>query len=204
MKMRYLFAIVVGIAMAASGCSSTSDDPAVIAVMSALDAKNSGDLNEWLSAHQGGQSGDTPIFAEEILMNANQRLEIVDPCDVTGETEAGDTIVECVLKDANDFWAVGGVSDTITQTFTVNKDGLISGGEGGFSSGRRDSFNSAFHTWFEATYPDVYSDAGFRKFGSSNGPGFDTRNPELMLVGVEYVEEFVAQSDRYPLDPSDQ
>jgi hypothetical protein len=25
-----------------------------------------------------------------------------------------------------------------------------------------------------------------------------------MIVAVEYVEEFVAQSERYPLDPTDQ
>ena len=41
-------------------------------------------------------------------------------------------------------------------------------------------------------------------FISSNGPGFDTRNPDHMLIAVEYVEEFVAQSDEYPLDPTNQ
>ena len=29
------------------------------------------------------------------------------------------------------------------------------------------------------------------------------KNPEHMLIAVEYVEEFVAQSDVYPLDPAD-
>ncbi len=41
-------------------------------------------------------------------------------------------------------------------------------------------------------------------FISSNGPGFDAKNSEHMLIAVEYVEEFVAQSETYPLDPSDQ
>ena len=39
---------------------------------------------------------------------------------------------------------------------------------------------------------------------SSNGPGFDRKNPEHMAIAVEHVEEFVAQSDKYPLDPTDQ
>jgi hypothetical protein len=39
---------------------------------------------------------------------------------------------------------------------------------------------------------------------SHSGPGFDTQNPEHMLIAVDYVEEFVAQSDTYPLDPTDQ
>ena len=38
---------------------------------------------------------------------------------------------------------------------------------------------------------------------SSNGPGFPTQNPEHMLVAVDYVEEFVAQSGTYPVDPTD-
>jgi len=41
-------------------------------------------------------------------------------------------------------------------------------------------------------------------FISSDGPGFDAQNPDHMLIAVEYVEEFVAQSDKYPLDPNDQ
>jgi hypothetical protein len=108
-----------------------------------------------------------------------------------------------VLKDVNDFWAVGGISDTEPHTFTVNKDGLISGGEGGFASTRRDQFNGKFHVWLRDTHPDVWDDSGFAQL-STNGPGFDVRNADLMIVAVEYVEEFVAQSDRYPLDPSDQ
>jgi len=53
------------------------------------------------------------------------------------------------------------------------------------------------------TYPDVYEDIdpGFITY---SGPGFQTQNPEHMLIAVEYVAEFVAQSDIYPLDLSDQ
>ena len=40
-------------------------------------------------------------------------------------------------------------------------------------------------------------------FISSNGPGFDTQNAEHMLIAVDYVEEFVAQSHDYPLEPTD-
>lgn len=44
---------------------------------------------------------------------------------------------------------------------------------------------------------------GYTKI-SNSGPGFDTKNPDHMLIAVEYVEEFVAQSENYPLDPEDQ
>lgn len=177
-------------------------DAAIAVVVSALDAKNSFDLAGWLMAFEGGKRQGTPFFAEEILMNAKQQWEIVEPCQATGEFGAGGTIVECLIQDITSFWGVGGISDTKLQRFTVNTDGLITN-KNNFASSNRNAFNRAFHQWLSNTYPDVYEemDPGFI---SSNGPGFDTQNPEHMLIAVEYVEEFVAQSDKYPLDPPDQ
>jgi hypothetical protein len=122
---------------------------------------------------------------------------------VKGDTASGETVVECLIKDVNDFWGVGGISDTEIQTFTVNTDGLITDYRNIYASSRRNLFNLAFHQWLSDTYPEVYSEMGFGSI-SSNGPGFDRKNPELMVVAVEYVEEFVAQSDKYPLTPTDQ
>ena len=90
-------------------------------------------------------------------------------------------------------------------TFAVNTDELISTSNH-FGSARKSSFNQAFHQWLSDTYPDVYSqmDPGYISGNvSSNAPGFNTQNPEHMLIAVEYVEEFVAQSDTYPLDRKD-
>ena len=175
---------------------------AIAAVVSALEAKNSFDLDGWLAALEGGKSQGTPLFAEEILMNAKQQWEVVEPCEVTGENAAGEAVVECLLSNTDDFWGVGGIFDTKTQTFTVNADGLITSQRNIFASSRRDIFNRAFHQWLSDIHPDVYAEMDIGRI-SSNGPGFDTQNPEHMLVAVDYVEEFVAQSDTYPLDPTD-
>jgi hypothetical protein len=180
-----------------------SDDAALAAVLSALDAKNSFDLDRWLAAHEGGERRRVPLHAEQILMNAQQQWEIVEPCQVIGETSAGETMVSCLLQDVTGFWGVGGISDTRLQTFRVDADGLITNESMSFSSNRRDSFNRAFHQWLSDTYPDVYNEMGYGSI-SSDGPGFSTGNPDHMLVAVEYVEEFVAQSEKYPLDPTDQ
>jgi len=185
-----------------------ADDSAAIAVvLAAIDAKNAFDLDGWLAAFAGGEHKGTPLHAEEILMNAQQQWEVVDPCQVTGETESGDTTVECLLSNTDSFWGAGGIFDTRAFEFYVNADGLITGEEGltpgtsGFSSARRNAFNRAFSQWLSDTYPDVFAETGF--LISSNGPGFDARDSTHMLIAVEYVEEFVAQSDAYPLDPAD-
>ncbi len=176
-------------------------EAAIAVVVSAIEAKNRFDLETWLMAYEGGKRQGTPLHAEKILMNARQQWDFVEPCKVTGETSSGDTVVECLLQDINVFWGAGGISDIKTREFTVNADGLITNNHNTFGSARRNAFNRAFHQWLSDTYPDVYSEMGFG-FISSNGPGFDRKNPELMLIAVDYVEEFVAQSDKYPLDPT--
>jgi hypothetical protein len=58
----------------------------------------------------------------------------------------------------------------------------------------RHPFNLAFHQWLSETHPDEYAETDRGRI-SSNGPGFDTQNPDHMLIAVDHVEEFVAQSD---------
>ncbi len=140
-------------------------------------------------------------------MNAKQHWQVVEPCRVTGEADSGDTTVECLLSNTDDFWGAGGIFDTRAFEFSVNTDGLITSqvgltpGTRGFSSARRNAFNRAFSQWLSDTYPDVFAETGL--LVSSNGPGFDAQDSTHMLVAVEYAEEFVAQSDVYPLDPAD-
>jgi hypothetical protein len=206
MRIRLFYTVVVTIALIVSACSSSSDaddvnvDPAVAAVMAAIDALNSYDLDGWLMAHEGGQRQGVPLFGEQILMNAKQQYEIVEACQVPGEDSSGEKgVVVCVIKDNNEYWGVGGISDTKSQVYMVNADGLITN-TNHFGSSSRNAFNHAFHQWLSDTYPEVYNEMGYVRI-SSNGPGFDTKNPDHMLIAVEYVEEFVAQSDTYPLEP---
>jgi hypothetical protein len=206
MRIRLFYTVVVTIALIVSACSSSSDaddvnvDPAVAAVMAAIDALNSYDLDGWLMAHEGGERKGVPLFAEQILMNAKQQYEIVEACQVPGEDSSGEKgVVVCVIKDNNEYWGVGGISDTKSQVYMVNADGLITN-TNHFGSSSRNAFNHAFHQWLSDTYPEVYNEMGYVRI-SSNGPGFDTKNPDHMLIAVEYVEEFVAQSDTYPLEP---
>ena len=202
---RRSFLILISVVLVVSACGGDDSDPtdaATAAVLSALEAKNSFDLDGWLAALEGGQRAGVPSFAEEILINAEERWEVVEPCQVTGENSSGETAVECLIQETTSYWGVGGISDTKKQVLLVNADGLISNSNH-FGSARKNSFNQAFHQWLSDTYPEVYSEMGYNRI-SNNAPGFDTQNPDHMLIAVEYVAEFVARSDKYPLDPTDQ
>lgn len=59
------------------------------------------------------------------------------------------------------------------------------------------AFLSAFGMWFEVEYPEIYREI---EPATSDGlPGLEA-DPADMLVVLQYVDEFVAQSDVYPLD----
>ena len=139
-------------------------------------------------------------------MNANQHWEVTEPCRITGENAAGDTVVECLITNTDDFWGVGEIYEPRDLRFNVNSEGLLTTDAGvtntnTFRSPRRNTFNHAFHSWLSVTHPNVYNEMDPGSI-SSSGPGFATQNPDHMLIAVDYVQEFVAQSDDYPLDPT--
>lgn len=190
-----------------SGIDEVGDEQAqaIAAVVSAIDRKNRFELDGWLDAFDGGERQGVPLFAEQILMNAGQQWEIAEPCQVEGISTVGDTIVDCLIVNTDAFWGVGNIYEPRTLTFRVNDDGKLTTQEGvtnatSFRSQQRQSFNRSFHQWLSDTYPDVYNEMGYESI-SSSGPGFATKNPDHMLIAVDYVEEFVAQSDDYPLNP---
>ena len=98
-----------------------------------------------------------------------------------------------------------------TATFLINEDDKIT------DSGRDDGsgdipweetelamFNFAFWSWLMDAHPSVFDDIGSAPTGLYDIPGlatsqFDPRDPAVMLIAVQFVDEFVAQSDVYPL-----
>lgn len=201
-------AVVVLAAVVAAACGSNGDDSsgdreaAIAVVVSALDAKNEFDLDGWLAVHEGGTRKGIPLFAEELLMNANQHWEVTEPCRVTGENTAGDTVVECLITNTDDFWGAGEIYEPRDLRFTVRSDGLITTDDlimesNSFASAERDAFNRSFYAWIKQAFPDVHSelDPGIRTFSA---PGFETQDPDHMLLAIDYVDEFVAQSADYP------
>ncbi len=207
--MRRLCTTLILCALTAGACGGDEvvdeEAVAIAAVVSAVDAKSSFDLDGWLDAFEGGERQGVPLFAEQILMNAEQQWDITEPCQVVGVSAVGDTVVDCLIVNTDSFWGVGNIYEPRTLTFHVNDDGKLTTREGvtsetTFRSQRRLSFNRSFHQWLSDTYPDVYKEVGYESI-SSSGPGFATQNPDHMLIAVDYVGEFVAQSDDYPLDP---
>jgi hypothetical protein len=81
-------------------------DAAIAVVVSALHAKTTSPWKVGFWRLRGPNVRGF-LFAEEILVNANQHWEIVEPCQVAGQRASGETIVECLTVNTDDFWGVG-------------------------------------------------------------------------------------------------
>lgn len=217
-------ALVVGVVLVAVACSgndateSTTEvtsaeqtTPAaagedISVVMEAIDAWNRGEFDAWL-AFWVVDPGEDHLFSRSV-MNSGEQMEVTEPCHSSPDPEG--TIVECSIRVEDNFHGAGGLTSDATMSFIVNDVGLIvdtqstTYQEDGSCCPKWESFHTDFHRWLQDAHPDVYADIG-PKDGAEQWwlPGAASGDPDHMLVALEYVEEFVAQSDSYPLVAGD-
>jgi len=205
-------ALIVGIGTLAivGGDGDTAVEPEVAVVLSATDALNRGDIG----AYKASLTGDELAFqqgvdAAEALSYANATTELGD-CIVTGIAETGESIVECDSTRNDDFYGAGGIVETGPMTFLVTEDDKISA----VSSPTSDipwadtefaAFNLAYWNWLADAHPAVFADIAFVTPDLDSIPGLTVNplqphEPTEMLTALEYVAEFVAQSDVYPIN----
>lgn len=98
----------------------------------------------------------------------------------------------------NDFTGPGGLVDTMTDTFVLTDIGKINLRIQAHDNPFFEQFNRAFWDWLTVAHPDVYAD--ITPIDNESLPGWD-RDPDDMLTALEYVDEFIAQSDMYPISP---
>lgn len=159
-------------------------------------ALNDGDVQGWMrrfaeDASFSGRTADSERLVNEILAAANRRLTIVEPC-----ATAAPNIVVCTVTDTDDFHAAGGLSITRVETFTLTDEGrigdqaisVLSLTEPGYYT-----YTQAFNEWLRDAHPDVWDQIR---------PGLITHlpaTPDKVRIAVRYVDEFIAQSERFPV-----
>lgn len=173
---------------------------AVEVVLASIDAQNAGDYDAWAATLTAEVLQDAEAGGlARVLFNANTRIELVEPCRVVGTSPTGESEVLCRTKVTHDYQGPAGLVQMNTDTFVVNADGLIGSIDGESTCCDEEFlFNSRFWLWLSGAYPAVYED--IRPFDRESLPGW-RRDPADMLIAVQYVEEFVGQSEHYPLSP---
>ncbi len=165
-------------------------------------AYSSGDMEAWVSYY----AENAPIYNGNFLvgprmtstqtwfrsfMVANDQWTITGDCE-----EAGSDAVTCPMLRRDDFHGAGGLEAEGSITFTFDEDDRITS----FSmspapervlQAQYTPFDQAFDAWLEQAYPEVHAGFGVPVFTIQP-------NADDMPTALEYVDEFVAQSDEYP------
>lgn len=188
--------------------TSTTIDPAqwladrVAKIDAMVTDFNSGDFDAW----RGHFIAEGPnIFAKTVydddsdlewersLMAANEVWTVTGQC-----TQVGTVNVSCPFSKKNEFHGPAGIDITVPGLiFTFDEDLQISRVWTSYWEVAQDPdvFNAAFDAWLAEAHPDVYASFGPRAQGSSDG----LPNPDDMPTALEYVAEFIQQSDEYPI-----
>ena len=172
----------------------------VAAIEQMVASRNSGDFEAWLAHFVPVQP---LIFGSTIRQGSDldwQRsfMAAGEVWSITGECRELITgSVECPMKLKNEFHGPAGIwFDVPALRFSFAEDGLISGlgADSWQIAGDPGEYNRAFDTWLEEAHPDIHASFGPRVEGEDGLP-----SAEDMPVALEYVDEFLAQSDTYPI-----
>ena len=182
--------------------SSPSDEALFAQKMATIEAmveaRNTGDFDAWRAffpAERPRIWDDTVEDESELdwqrsYMAANEIWTITGPCQSQGNG------VQCPMTLVNDFFGPAGLFFRTGVDFSFNDDGEISylGSNTWEIAGDPGEFSEAFDTWLFDAQPDVYASFVPRVEGENGLP-----SAEDMPTALGYVDEFIAQSDSYPL-----
>ena len=171
-------------------------EPRAQAIESMLAAYNQARSDDWRASFLGPPELGNGLGpnAEASFMAAAGRWELIGPCVTEPE------VVICPTHRSDAFYGVGGFDHDARFVFffAPHTDDLI-GYEVAEDAGPSDwfdghgAFELAFIEWLERAHPDV---------SVSRGPDWIGIATADMPTALQYVAEFVAQSDVYPIEPA--
>ncbi len=167
---------------------------------SMVEVYNSGDFEAWRSLLVDNPSlfgarveSDEDWEAQRSWLAANEVWTITGECGPAGNPQR----ILCPATLANDFMAPAGLRWTIPQLrILFSDDGQVVAIDANHweIAGDPEDYFEAFDSWLADAHPEVHAAFGPRVDGWGLLPG-----AQDMPTALEYVDEFLAQSDVYPL-----
>ncbi len=181
-------------------------EQALAVVLSSIDAYNAGDMEAWLDhftqdAAIFGASRLTATAEHAPWLAAGSQFTITEPCSPDGLSSDGQPVIDCRIDETNAFHGPGGITNSLAATFTVSEEGISLAAPADFGWANWSRFNSRFWVWLEQAHPDVFDEIELT-VGASGTDNSNQRMPqtaEAMAIALQFVDEFVAQSDEYPI-----
>lgn len=177
--------------------------PEVAAVLTAIDTFNSGDGEAFRALFEPSSEEVSEPWSWEgnqyhthdVMMAANEQLSVIGECEASSSVPI---VVDCLISESNDWHGKAGITHDVETEFQLNDELLISSWTFDYGCCADEfAFNSAFASWMSEAHAEVFFD--IRAMERSSFPGYQ-RDPAHMAAAVEYVDEFLAQSEDYPVD----
>lgn len=167
--------------------------------------RNSGDFDAWRAhfiAERPSIFGG-PVLDETADLEWQRSFMAANEIwTITGECTNGATVnVSCPFTLVNDFHGPAGIFFTVPGlAFTFDEDLQIASMGTSYWEHAQDPavYNAAFDAWLAEAHPDVHASFGPRVEGEDGLP-----NPDDMPTALQYVDEFIEQSDEYPVGSDD-
>ena len=193
-------AAAVALFVAVGGCSSSAGAPslteaeALATVESAFAAYNTGDMDTWILWREGG-SGFASDVAYEVA--AGSRLH-AEECTYRGfgEWQVDGALTghgfDCAVTQSDRILEAAGIELAMTYNWVIGEGPESSLGGSNEDFGFVEAFMGEFRAWMEANHAEVAAATQYES-------GSDRPAPGSVSTVLEYIDEFVAQSDAYPL-----
>ena len=185
--------------------TTTAEEALIASFEEMVVVHNSGDFAAWQeffgarpNVFTGQMITDADWDFQRSFFAANEQWTITGECVVRPGTR-----VECPAELRNDFMGPAGLFFEVPQLqATYDPDGKIIsiGANRWVMLGEPEDYFAAFDAWLAETYPDVHASFGDRVGDPVTGDNWGALpNATDMPIALQYVAEFLAQSDVYPL-----
>ncbi len=178
--------------------SSDAASPEIAAVQVPFAALNDGDFETYAEAFSGEERTAKYDWRNQYEADFVADLEwSVENCTLEGVDAEGLKLIACDMSRTSDFLKAGGIVHTGRSVFHVDENLMIVAWDENMVG--NDKF---FHTRFIAWMNEEHDEhLGAWNVAVDVDHGWWNRTPVVMEVALQYVDEFVAQSDRYPIAP---
>lgn len=200
-------ALVAGAAVWAisGGGDELADHPGMASVTAAYEAMNNGDVDGFYAqlTERAVEADDHEYRALEAEMN--QRTERDGSCRLLEPSPtSGLDRIQCDVLFTNDFFRPAGISVLSRDTFVIADDGRIDVIITELPDrAEADAYAHAFWPWLAAAHPEVYNTMWVVRPDPDTVPAFTAfAHTDAKLTALEYIDEFLEQSDQYPLSES--
>lgn len=201
--------VVVGFGVGMLTSNRTGDQAAaglerrVALVAAQAAAYGDGHFDGWVSyytpdaslGNSGSAGGPDIKILFPVSAVANEQWIITGLCQEGASPEQ----MSCPMRQRNDFYGPAGLAVEALYTFTFDEDDKIIAYEldqgGAIADAPFNTFDTRFVQWLEEAHPEVSLDTVMQ----ANLSGGVLMTAESMATALLYVDEFIAQSDDYPI-----